>query len=98
MVGVAVDGTVSNLLMGGGSTGGPAYGGPAYGGGGWGIPGYLINCRFGWITSDNIDNRPWIQEADPNSEGSDAVQFNINDHYNPVYVINTSAPNIDLFG
>jgi hypothetical protein len=97
MIGVAVDGTVSSLLMGGGANGGPAYGGAAYGGGGWGIPGYLINCRFGWISSDNIDNRPWIQEADPNSEGSDAVQFNMNDHYNPVYVINTSAPNIDLF-
>ncbi|MCK5270823.1 MAG: hypothetical protein KAJ46_08565, partial [Sedimentisphaerales bacterium] len=86
MVGVAVDGTVSSLLMGGGATGGVA-------GiwGGWGIPGYLINSRFGWITSDNIDNRPWI-EATGDGAGGDGVTHNMNPDYNPVYVINSSTP------
>jgi len=98
MVGVSVDGTVWDLWMGGGATGGPAYGSAAYGGGGWGIPSYLINCRFGSVSDDNIDNRTWIQNADPEDEGSDAVQFNMNPLYNPVYVINTSAPGITLYG
>jgi len=92
-INVSVDSQVDMLNMGFGATGGAAYGR-----GGWGLPGMLINCRFGTVYDDNIDNRPWIENADPEDEGSDGVQFNMNPFYNPVTIIQTVAPGLTPFG